>query len=144
MKVKVGYSDHTIGNQACFIALMLGAEVIEKHFTLNKNLKGGDHLLSANEKDLREIVVFSRNLKKMLGDGSLLPSKLELRNKKLFRKGVYYSRMIEANKKIRLNDLTFARPETKLSILNYKKILGKKTRVKKNKFDEVKIEDIKL
>ena len=87
--------------------------------------------------------MFSKNLKKMLGNGSLPPSKLELEIK-LFRKGVYYSRMIEANKKINLNDSIFARPETKLSILNYKKILGKKTRVKKKKFDEVKIEDIKL
>ena len=49
-------------------------EVIEKHFTLNKNLKGGDHLLSANEKDLEKLLCFSKNLKKMLGNGSLPPS----------------------------------------------------------------------
>ena len=57
-KVNVGYSDHTTGTKACFLAIMLGAQMIEKHFTINKKLKGLDHKISADQEDLKSIVEF--------------------------------------------------------------------------------------
>jgi sialic acid synthase SpsE len=52
---EIGYSDHSIGNTACATAVVLGATAIEKHFTLNKNLKGTDHILSADPSDLKNL-----------------------------------------------------------------------------------------
>ena len=90
--VKIGYSDHTIGNKACYTALNLGACFIEKHFTYNKKLKGADHVLSADENDLKKIVSFAKIQKTLLGSGNIQPSIFELKNKKLFKKGIYFSK----------------------------------------------------
>ena len=140
-KTEIGYSDHTIGNQACLMALVLGANIIEKHFTMNKQLKGADHMLSADENDLKEIVNFAKNISKYLGTGLIEPTKFELKNKKLFRKGLYFSKDIFAKQRIKLSDIAFARPETKININNYKKIIGKKLNKNKKKFEEIKIKD---
>jgi len=139
--INVGYSDHTIGNNACYLALMLGAKVVEKHFTTNKNLKGADHMLSADEKDLTELVQFAKNMVKFLGKGQIKPSKFETKNKHLFRKGLYYSDNLNINNKIKIQDIAFARPETKFKTINYKKILGKKLNKNVNKFEEINIKD---
>ena len=140
-KTEIGYSDHTIGNQACLMALVLGANIIEKHFTMIKQLKGADHILSADEDDLKEIVNFAKNISKYLGTGLIEPTKFELKNKKLFRKGLYFSKDIFVKQRIKLSDITFARPETKINIYNYKKIIGKKLNKNKKKFEEIKIKD---
>ena len=125
-KTSVGYSDHTIGNEACYAALVLGADVIEKHFTFNKKFKGADHILSADEYDLKGIVKFARIKNKLLGKGNIKPTNYELKNKKLFRKGLYFSKDLIEKIKININDILFARPETKLNVTDYKNIIGKK------------------
>tara|TARA_X000000950_G_C13846116_1_gene632421 strand:- start:220 stop:1221 length:1002 start_codon:yes stop_codon:yes gene_type:complete len=132
--VQVGYSDHVIGNYASFVAINLGAKIIEKHFTLNKSLKGADHILSANEKDLKEIVDFAKYQNQIIGEGKIKPSRQELTNKKLFRKGLYYSTNLQKGDRLTIKDILFARPETKIKINNYKKFLGitLKKNVKKN------------
>ena len=63
----IGYSDHTIGIQAALVAVALGAEVIEKHFTLDKNLPGTDHILSADPDELREMTEKIREIETILG-----------------------------------------------------------------------------
>lgn len=140
--VKIGYSDHTIGNDACYVALSLGACFIEKHFTYDKKLNGADHILSADENDLKKITSFAKIQKILLGTGNIQPSKFELKNKNLFRKGLYFSKDLIANHKITLKDIMFARPETKINILNYKKIIGKKLKKDKERYQEIDTKDL--
>ena len=73
----IGYSDHTIGNLASLTAVALGATIIEKHFTLNKKLKGTDHVLSATEKELAEIRKGIDNISLLLGERKKIPTKKE-------------------------------------------------------------------
>ena len=70
-KNKIGYSDHTIGINSCILAISLGAQIIEKHFTENKNKVGGDHILSADFKDLREICKFAHTHTHTMGTGKI-------------------------------------------------------------------------
>lgn len=139
--VEVGYSDHVIGNHACFIAISLGAKIIEKHFTSNKKLKGADHILSADEKDLREIVNFARNFEKIKGHGKIKPSSLETVNKKLFRKGLYYSSDLRKGSKLNIADILFARPETNFKVNDYKKLLGLKLKRNVRKYNSIEKKD---
>ena len=124
-KVKIGYSDHTVGTDACKIAIMLGAKVIEKHFTYNKRAKGFDHILSADKNDLADIAYFANNYKKYLGSGKILPSQLEFKNRKYFRKGVYFSRDLKKDHLIKIGDIAFLRPENSIDITKYKTVLEK-------------------
>jgi len=83
--IEVGYSDHTIGNEAAFTAVALGATVIEKHFTLNKKLPGTDHVLSATQSELNEIRLTIDKIIKLLGIKKKMPSKKEKKIKKFIR-----------------------------------------------------------
>ena len=113
-KYPIGYSDHTIGSLASSIAVAIGAKVIEKHFTLDKNLKGYEHYFSADPKEFKELVVTFKNIKKMLGSCIKEPGKSE----KIFRN------------KIRRH-LVFANNLIKDSVLSEKDIAVK--RIKKGK-----------
>ena len=66
-KIKVGYSDHSLGNIASISAVAMGARIIEKHFTINKNFKGPDHQASANFRELKKLIRDLRNLEIALG-----------------------------------------------------------------------------
>ena len=134
----IGYSDHTIGNDACKIAITMGSKVIEKHFTYNKNLLGADHNISADKKDLKEIVQFANNYYEYCGTGKIDPSEKEKKNRKFFRKGIYFSKDIGKNSKISIEDIIFLRPENKIDITKYKKLLGKKLKKNVFKFQEFK------
>ena len=81
-RMTTGFSDHSIGIEACKIAIMNGAEIIEKHFTYNKNIKGSDHIHSCEKKELSELVNFSRDFKSYLGQGTINPSKEEVKTQK--------------------------------------------------------------
>ena len=82
---EIGYSDHTIGTLACKIAAALGASVIEKHFTLNKNLKGTDHILSATPNEMKDLRKNLDEIILMFGSGKKIPSKKEVKIKKFMR-----------------------------------------------------------
>ena len=86
---KIGFSDHTIGTIAAIKAFDLGANIIEKHFTLEKNMIGPDHKSSADYNDLRQICYYIKKNKTFLNDGKINPSKNELKMKKFCRKGLY-------------------------------------------------------
>tara|TARA_X000001036_G_C20688300_1_gene808494 strand:- start:1603 stop:2601 length:999 start_codon:yes stop_codon:yes gene_type:complete len=137
LSVKVGYSDHTVGINACKIAITMGVQVIEKHFTYDK-LKGGDHALSANKDDLKNLIEFSKDFKKYMGAGSITPSKKELNNKKIFRKGLYFAKDFLKGEKIKLQDIKILRPENKFKIENYGKIIGKVLKKNVKKFSPIK------
>ena len=78
--VKVGYSDHTLGIEVSVAAVAMGAKVIEKHFTLDRNLYGPDHGASLEPSELKEMISAIRNIESALGDGVKKPSQSEIKN----------------------------------------------------------------
>ena len=134
----IGYSDHTLGNEACLVAVALGAKIIEKHFTLNKKFsKFRDHALSADFKDLKELVKSVRKIENQLG---IKQKKISISEKKIIslaRRGVYASKKIEIGEKLTHDNVKFLRPANNKEFFNLNKILNKKS--KKNYFINQKI-----
>ena len=142
-KINIGYSDHTIGVDACKIAITMGANIIEKHFSYNNKLKHGDHQISANYYEMKDLVNFSKKYYSYLGTGNLKPSLIERSFSKLYRKGVYANTNIAKGETLTKNKIILRRPESKTRINSINKILGK--RAKKNIYfsKEILIEDFK-
>lgn len=88
LKCKVGYSDHTMGLEVPVAAVALGAEIIEKHFTLDRTMEGPDHKASLEPAELKEMVRQIRNIEQALGDGVKRPNKSEVENAKVVQKSV--------------------------------------------------------
>ena len=108
-KFKIGYSDHTIGIDASITALSLGAEVIEKHFTINKKYsKFRDHSLSADINDMRNIVAKSKIIKDLLKKVDFKKTE-QYKNIKLFRRFIVFNRIKKSKNKLNINDLLFLR-----------------------------------
>lgn len=122
----IGFSDHSLGNDACYAALSMGADVIEKHFTDNKNLKGADHAISADEADMKQIVNFSKKILNIKGLGAIDPSKNEMRMKKFFRKSIYYKYDIKEGSILNGNNIYSRRPFAYICSSKKKNIVGKK------------------
>jgi len=127
LKVNVGYSDHTEGNEISIAAVALGATVIEKHFTIDKNLPGPDHSASINPHELKNLVQQIRNVEAALSaDGRKVPAGEEIETKRVVQKGIYCNKDLLTGSIITLEDLTFKRPlNDGLSASNYTFILGK-------------------
>jgi len=106
----IGFSDHTIGSTAAVIATILGAKVIEKHFTLNKNMSGPDHWFSADLKELKELVIKVRDAEKILGRPQFVLSEVELEMKAIARRSIIAKNNIKKGEIIKENDLEFGRP----------------------------------
>jgi len=94
-KLPVGYSDHTLGIEVPIAAVAMGAKIIEKHFTLDKNLSGPDHKASLEPGELKEMVKAIRNIEKSLGDGIKKPNKSEIEIMKVARKSIVASKNIK-------------------------------------------------
>ena len=120
----------------------MGAQIIEKHFTLNKNKKGADHILSADKLDLTEICNFSKNLNTILGSGTIEPSRSEKKMRKFFRKSIFAKKNLLKNNLIKASDIETRRPGKFLSSDKFFSIIGKK--IKKNiyKDNPIKNKDI--
>tara|TARA_E500000178_G_C17038979_1_gene765413 strand:- start:8912 stop:9925 length:1014 start_codon:yes stop_codon:yes gene_type:complete len=133
-KNKIGYSDHTLGINSCILAISLGAQIIEKHFTLNKNKVGGDHILSADFKDLKEICKFAKEYNILMGTGKIEPSKKEIKMRKFFRKSVFAKIDINIGEKLNYTNLDTRRPEKGIPSEKIEQLLGKvaKRKIKKN------------
>ena len=132
-KKSIGYSDHSIGTSASIGAINLGANIIEKHFTFNKNKLGSDHMLSADLNDLKVICDYAKYFKKIRGSGSILPSKKEISMKKFFRKSLFAKREIAKNETFTLKNIDARRPYTGIGAEKIDKIIGKKSKKKINK-----------
>lgn len=122
--VKVGYSDHTLGIEVPIAAVVLGATVIEKHFTLDRTMEGPDHAASLEPDELKQMVYSIRNIEKAMGEVSKKPSKSEEVNIGVVRKSIVASKNIKAGEKFTEENLAVKRPGTGISPLKWDEILG--------------------
>ncbi len=127
-KVNVGYSDHTPGIEIPIAAVALGATVIEKHFTLDKNMPGPDHKASLEPKELKEMITSIRNVEKALGDGIKKPSKSELKNIHIARKYIVAKKDIKKGEIFSEENLTVKRTGKEgISPMRWYEIVGKRS-----------------
>ena len=123
--VGVGYSDHTLGIEVSIAAVALGAKVIEKHFTLDRNMSGPDHSASLEPDEFKAMVKAIRNIEKALGDGVKHPSPSEMKNMPIARKSIVADRKIEKGETFSKENLTVKRPGVGISPMNWDKVIGK-------------------
>lgn len=142
-KVPVGWSDHTLGIETCVTAAILGANIVEKHFTLNKKAKGPDHILSADPEELSKMIKRIRELDKIIGDGIKKPAECELGNRKNVRKSIVALKNIKIGTTITRDLLGIKRPGNGYSPKNMDRIIGKKAKKNIMKDKPIKIGDIK-
>lgn len=122
--VEVGYSDHTQGIEVSIAAVALGAKIIEKHFTLDKNMAGPDHQASLNPLELNEMVSAIRNIEIAMGDGEKRPSESEIKNKIIARKSIVASCNIKKGMVFTEENITTKRPGNGISPMLWEKIIG--------------------
>jgi N,N'-diacetyllegionaminate synthase len=122
--VSVGYSDHTLGIEIPIAATALGARVIEKHFTLDRNLPGPDHIASLEPDELRAMVKAIRNIEVAMGSGVKAPSESEFKNIAIARKSIVASRKIQKGETLSADNLTTKRPGTGINPMLWDKVLG--------------------
>ena len=122
--VKVGYSDHTSGIIVPVMAAVLGATIIEKHFTLDRSLPGPDQAASMEPEELREMVQAVRSAEKALGTGIKQPSASELVNKDVARKSIVARTAISRGEVLTEENLTYKRPGNGISPMHWFEVLG--------------------
>ncbi len=123
--MEVGYSDHTFGFSIPLAAIALGATVIEKHFTLDKNLPGWDHKVSANPEEMRIIASESKRIVDALGNGIKVVSDDEIAKQKKFRRSITTADSLKAGQEITYNDILFKRPGTGIPADRFKEVIGR-------------------
>ena len=123
--VSVGYSDHTLGIEIPIAAVALGATVIEKHFTIDRNLPGPDHKASLEPAELMSMIDAIRNIEMAVGDGikRLMPSENE--NLNVIRKSIVARNMIRGGQVISSEDLATKRPGNGISPMRWEEIIGR-------------------
>lgn len=143
-RCQIGFSDHTLGFAASFAAASIGATLIEKHFTLSRNMYGSD---AKNSMEPDEFSFFSKTIKDIWEIKKFKVDKdnlSKLKNmKKIFEKSVILNRDMKKNEKIKLKDLSFKKPGDGIRAFEYKKILGKKLVSNKKKSYKLKFKDLK-
>lgn len=125
-KVKVGYSDHTLGVEIPVAAVALGAEVIEKHFTLDKTLQGPDHKASLEPDELKDMIAKIRNIESALGDGIKKPNKSEEKIKSVARKSLVANKNIKKESILKKENFEIKRPGNGISPEFLDILIGKK------------------
>jgi N,N'-diacetyllegionaminate synthase len=125
LHIKIGYSDHTEGIEVPIAAVALGATVIEKHFTLSKEMEGPDHKASLDPHKLKQMVAAIRNIELALGDGHKIPSASESKNKDITRKSIHLKHPLKAGHIITEDDLIMKRPGSGISPMLIDQIIGK-------------------
>lgn len=123
--VKVGYSDHTVGIEISLAAVALGANMIEKHFTLDRNLPGPDHKASLEPNELNALVSGIRNIELALGDGVKKPFPSEIRNMTIARKSLIAKENIRKGEIFTEQNVTTKRPGNGISPMRWDEVMGK-------------------
>ncbi len=125
-EVNIGYSDHTLGIEVPIAAVALGANIIEKHFTLDKNMDGPDHKASLDPLELKQMVKSIRNIEMALsGSGIKEPSVSELKNLQIARKSIHTSKPLEKGHLLKKEDLIMMRPGDGISPMDIDLYLDK-------------------
>ena len=140
-KLTVGYSDHTIGINIPLAAVALGAKVIEKHFTLDRNMEGPDHAVSADPDDLERLVSGVREIEESFGTGVKVPSKDEIEMRRSFRKSIVAITDIKKGATIMPEMLSVKRPGTGISPKYFDFIAGRKAKRDLSKDDLITMGD---
>lgn len=122
--LKVGYSDHTQGIEIPVAAVAMGACVIEKHFTLDRNMEGPDHKASLEPDELAAMVKAIRNVEKALGNGIKTPSPSEIKNIPIARKSIVAKKKILKGEFLTEENITTKRPGNGISPMRWKDVLG--------------------
>jgi N,N'-diacetyllegionaminate synthase len=124
--VNIGYSDHTLGIEVPIAAVALGAKVIEKHFTLDRNMEGPDHKASLEPLELKAMISAIRNIEKaMAGNGIKIASNSESKNKAIARKSIVAAIDIQEGEVFTEENLTVKRPGTGISPMMWDEVIGK-------------------
>ena len=123
--VAVGYSDHTKGIEVAIAAVAMGATVIEKHFTLDRNLPGPDHQASLEPAELKAMVAAIRNIEVALGDGVKRLTSSEAKNKPVARKSLVASRAIKVGEVFTPQNTSTKRPGTGISPMRWDEVMGR-------------------
>jgi N,N'-diacetyllegionaminate synthase len=125
LNVQIGYSDHTLGIEVPIAAVAMGAKVIEKHFTLDRNMEGPDHKASLEPSELKTMIVSIRNIELALsGNGNKTMSNSELKNLTIVRKSIVASKFIHSGELFTEDNLTVKRPGIGISPMNWDIIIG--------------------
>lgn len=143
--VIIGYSDHTKGIYACELAMAMGAKVIEKHFTDDKSREFRDHHISADPDEMKQLVTRARDISIYLGKYEKKPiESVETPQRiKEFRRAVYPSCEIKAGEKLTYSNTVLLRPNEGIDARDYDKVIGKRLRVTKRRFEKLSLKDLK-
>ncbi len=125
-KCSVGYSDHTKGIEVPISAVAMGAEVIEKHFTLDRTMEGPDHKASLEPDELKAMITAIRNIEKAMGNGIKIPSESENANIAIVRKSIIAAKKIKTGEFLTSENITTKRPGTGINPMKWNEVLGTK------------------
>jgi sialic acid synthase SpsE len=126
--VDVGYSDHTLTPVACLCAVAMGAKVIERHFTWDKNADGPDHMLSADPAEMKWLVDAIRSFEKMRGSGVKQPAASEEKTRINNRKSIIVNRSLKVGEVLKLEDLSIKRPGYGIQPKFFEQMVGRTLR----------------
>ncbi len=122
--LEVGYSDHTKGIEVPIAAVAMGAKIIEKHFTLDKNMEGPDHKASLEPDELKQMVDAIRNIEKALGSGVKQPAESEKKNIAVARKSIVARTQIRKGEMLTTENITTKRPGNGISPMRWDEVIG--------------------
>ena len=120
----IGYSDHTQGIEVPIAAVAMGATIIEKHFTLDRNMEGPDHVASLNPLELKEMVQAIRNIEKAIGTGKKVPSNSEKENRIAARKSIFARCEIKKGQKFTEENIIAKRPGGGVNPMRWEEVIG--------------------
>ena len=127
-KCPIGYSDHTLGNEISIAALGMGCICFEKHFTINKNMKGPDHKASLSIEELNSYVTSLKKVYSSLGNGIKLPTKNEKLNKYIVRRSIVAKTLISKGDIFTERNIVCKRPSNGINPMEWEKIIGHKAK----------------
>jgi N-acetylneuraminate synthase len=123
---QVGFSDHSVGIHLAVAAVAMGATVIEKHLTIDRDLPGPDHKASLEPSEFKNLVDQVRDLENAFGDGIKRPTEVELKNKKIARRSLVALKAIKTGDEFTSENISIKRPGTGRSPFEYWSLLGTK------------------
>lgn len=141
-EVVTGFSDHTVGTTAAIGAVALGAKIIEKHFTLDKNMPGPDHWFSSDVNEIKKLVNDIRYIEKSLGSSQVRPTEKEIKNRKVARRSIVALNDIEKGQLISKDCITYKRPGTGIQPKDVGYIIGRTARKRIRKDEIISLNDI--